>query len=83
MKNYKIRFIIDENDEKIGRAEGTCVLSGEWYETEWFNLNGLDAWKNGTYMQEALPELSDNDREFLISGVSPKAFDDLFKEEDV
>ena len=79
---YKIRFIIDENNEKIGRAEGTCVLSGEWYETDWFNLNGLDAWKKGLLIQEALPELSVDDREFLISGISPTTFDELYSESD-
>ena len=79
---YKIRFIINEKNEKIGRAEGTCVLSVEWYETDWFNLNGLRAWKNGLLIQEALPELSANDREFLISGISPVKFDSIFDEEE-
>ena len=79
---YKIRFIIDENNEKIGRAEGTCFISGEWYETDWFNLNGLNAWKEGLLIQEALPELSVDDREFLISGISPTTFDELYSESD-
>ena len=78
---YKIRFIINENNEKIGRAEGTCFISGEWYETDWFNLNGLNAWKEGVVIQKALPYLNEGDREFLISGLSPDGFKELCGED--
>lgn len=41
----------------------------------------LDAWKNGMLIQDAMPHLSLDDREFLISGVLPDVWDREFKEE--
>ncbi len=38
----------------------------------------LDAWKNGTLIQKAMPHLSQDDREFIITGVTPKEWKDTF-----
>jgi hypothetical protein len=42
---------------------------------------GYENWKDGIFIQEALPELSADDRELLISGVCGKCFDEMFSEE--
>lgn len=34
-----------------------------------------DRWKGGELIQVAMPELSPEDREFLISGMSPDGWD--------
>ena len=38
-----------------------------------------DAWKSGTLIQIAMPNLSPEEREFLISGMLPGEFDKVFK----
>jgi len=36
------------------------------------------AWKNGKLIQEAMPYLSDSERELLISGICGHCFGELF-----
>lgn len=38
----------------------------------------LSAWTSGTLIQEAMPELSPNDREFVMTGVTPEEWDKEF-----
>lgn len=40
------------------------------------------AWRNGMPIQDALPELSIEDREFLISGLCPDCWDALWEDEE-
>lgn len=42
----------------------------------------LDRWRAGTLIQEAMPNLSDADREFLMSGITQEEWDENFPEED-
>jgi hypothetical protein len=44
----------------------------------------LEALENGSkrFIQDAFPYLSANDREFLISGMSPEGWDETFKEDE-
>lgn len=49
--------------------------------------DGIEArialWKrSGMMVQEAFPDLTDDQREFLLSGSTPEEWDELFKEED-
>jgi hypothetical protein len=37
------------------------------------------AYKGGQLIQRAIPSLSDDERELLISGICGKCFDDLFR----
>jgi len=39
---------------------------------------GYVAWMNGMLIQRAMPQLSVDDREILISGQCPKAWDAIF-----
>ena len=36
------------------------------------------SWENGTLIQDAMPHLSDDDREFIISGCTPEDFSFLW-----
>ena len=42
----------------------------------------LDEWENGALIQNAFPHLSADDREFLMTGMTPGEWDALTKEED-
>ena len=35
----------------------------------------LDAWKGGLLIQKAMPHLSADDREFLMTGITPEEWD--------
>jgi len=60
----------------------TCMMTG--------NTNTLDipvtqaqidAWHGGTLIQDAMPDLTADDREFLMTGMLPDVFDAYFGEE--
>ena len=40
----------------------------------------LTAWKDGTLIQDAMPHLTDDQREFLMTGITPKEWEILFDE---
>lgn len=40
----------------------------------------LDSWRAGTVIQKAFPNLSDSEREFILTGLSDDEWDDMFKE---
>ena len=42
----------------------------------------LDAWDNGQLIQKAMPQLSDDEREFIMTGVTQEEWESAFKEED-
>ena len=44
--------------------------------------SGLRQWKSGTRIQDALPMLTTDEREILMSGVCPKCWDEVFGEVD-
>lgn len=44
-------------------------------------LEGFKAWQNGQLIQRALPTLSSDQREALISGFCQQCGDDMFAEE--
>ncbi len=56
---------------------GTCRITGKAYTTGHFSKSNLKRWQTGTLVQDALPELSAEDREFLISGISPEGWNSL------
>lgn len=41
----------------------------------------LDAWRSGVLIQNAFPQLSASDREFILTGISDDEWDELFGEE--
>jgi hypothetical protein len=42
----------------------------------------LRAWNNGGLIQNVMPNLNADQREFLISGMTPGQFEELFPEDD-
>jgi hypothetical protein len=42
----------------------------------------LTAWEDGVLIQDAFPDLSDDDREFIMTGITPEEWDAAFGEED-
>ena len=44
------------------------------------NRQDIEDWTAGKYIQDAMPYLSDDERELLISGTCGKCFDTMFGE---
>jgi len=42
----------------------------------------IDAWENGMLVQEAFPNLSADDREFIMTGVTSDEWDNAFEDVD-
>lgn len=41
----------------------------------------IDAWENGALIQNVMPHLSPDDREFLKTGITPEEWDEMFPPE--
>jgi len=41
----------------------------------------MDAWNSGMYIQDAMPQLSDGEREFLMTGITQEEWDATFGED--
>ena len=41
----------------------------------------MDAWSAGMYIQDAMPQLSDGEREFMMTGITPEEWDATFGED--
>ena len=43
----------------------------------------IEYWiESGKLIQDVMPDLNDNQREFLMSGITPREWNDMFGEED-
>ena len=42
----------------------------------------LDNWRSGMLIQKAMPNLSADEREFILTGILPDEWDELFSVED-
>ena len=40
----------------------------------------LNAWENGTLIQNAMPHLTSDEREFIKTGITPEEWDSAFKQ---
>ena len=58
-----------------------CPWCGEEHEVE-VPFEGYLAWQNGELIQVAMPQLSADEREMLISGICPKCWEKAFSDED-
>ncbi len=61
------------------RVFGPCAITGDPYECT-VPSEGLTRFLNGEHAQVALVGVSADDREFLISGISPKGWTSAFGE---
>lgn len=57
-----------------------CPFTAAWNEGI-FHVTRLqfEMWDNGVSIQNAFPHLNSNDREFLMTGITPEVWDDIFK----
>ncbi len=72
-------LIIDRELDKF-TVSGPCVFSGSQYQVSG-KLDQLFDWRSGTLIQKAFPNMSADDREFLISGISPEGWNATFRKE--
>ena len=42
----------------------------------------LNNWMNGTLIQEAFPQLNEDEREFIMTGILPEEWNELFGDSD-
>ena len=75
MKNKEL-YAEDLGNGKT-RVFGPCVFTGEEYSCE-VPTGGLTRFLQGEHVQTALPSVSPDDREFLISGISPAGWKATF-----
>ena len=61
------------------RVRGSCMVTGKEYEAT-YPKDGVVRWLDGAHIQDAMPDVSAGDREFLISGISPAGWEQLFAE---
>ena len=80
MNRFRPNLRIVETAESY-RLSGPCAVTGEVYEAT-YPKDGIDKWLNGAFIQDAMPDVSAGDREFLISGISPAGWDQMFQESD-
>ena len=58
------------------------IFSGEWNTMDIpVTQSQIDDWANGALIQDAMPNVSVDDREFLMTGVSPEEWTDTFGSE--
>lgn len=41
----------------------------------------LDRWQNGELIQNVMPNISADDREFMLTGITPEEWDEFFGQE--
>ena len=68
---------VQELENGIVRVKGKCVFTREEYQCE-VPADGLQRWLAGEPIQTAMPGVSPDIREFLISGISPKGWSKSF-----
>ena len=56
-----------------------CIFDGKEYIRE-VNVTPeqISAWENGMLIQNAMPNVSKDDREFLMTGTTPEVWKELF-----
>jgi hypothetical protein len=59
----------------------SCPKCGQTNTLE-VDADGYQAWQNGTPIQTALPTLTVNQREIVMSGIDGKCWDAMFKDEE-
>ena len=57
----------------IGGLWGMCVITRDMYMVE-VTLSEIETYETGVLVQKAFPDLNAEDREFIISGMSPRGW---------
>lgn len=73
----KKKFRVESLGDGRCRVIGECVFTGVPHQVE-VSEAGYQRWLEGELIQRALPETPAEEREFLISGVSPQGWRKAF-----
>ena len=73
-----------------GPGRGVTFTRGRFGSTELSSMNldieytefvlGLQQWLRGALIQDVFPKASSEEREFIVSGLTPEAWDEIFGE---
>ena len=63
----------DYTPEHVYKFTGPCAITGKPH-TVVLSAEGLYRYNNGAFVQDAFPKLTSEDREFVISGVTPEGW---------
>jgi hypothetical protein len=66
-----------ENGQQFYVYTGPCVVTGKTVSVK-VPAEGLFAYRQGAFIQDAFPTLSKDEREFLISGTSKEGWEEIF-----
>lgn len=66
----------------ISVTTGKCMFCGKYGIVENVPADGFNLWQDGLFIQDALPMLSADDREQLMTGTHGACFDAAFPDED-
>ena len=81
--NLKNKIMIQKNltivqlTDGTSQVSGNCVFTGESYLCQ-VPTAGLKLWQSGAPIQAAMPTVPAEEREFLISGISPNGWKKTF-----
>ncbi len=59
----------------------TCTSCGKDHHFD-VATDSFESWTRGAFIQDAMPDLSSNDREMFISGMCGECFDKMFPDEE-
>ncbi|MFY8170921.1 MAG: hypothetical protein ACOVK2_07405 [Candidatus Fonsibacter sp.] len=77
LKNNIIKTVTLVGEGDQSKITGNCLFTGEEYSCI-VPTAGLTRYLNGEHAQVAMPDVSPEDREFLISGISPMGWEKTF-----
>lgn len=78
----KCSYAEEYQPEHVYVFTGPCVVTGKNY-TVRLPGPGLYKYNQGALIQDAFPDLSAEDREFVISGTSPEGWKSLFGDDEI
>lgn len=70
-----------EVEDSVVIITGPCIVTGQPYKVT-CSIEEFESYYNGALIQDAFPNMSADDREFLISGYSDIGWDMVFGAED-
>jgi hypothetical protein len=68
-----------DNETQKATCSKLCPVIDELYVVT-IELDQYNSWKSGGHIQNVMPELNTNEREFLLSGMTPAMWDNIFGE---
>lgn len=78
-QKHKPTFVTLDDGTIVCR--GQCVFGAGEYQTAPVTADQIEAYRTGAYVQTAFSNLSADDREFILSGVSPTGWAKAFPDE--